>query len=200
MNSTNRAANRLFILIIGIVLVVLGAAAVLLGTLAPVRSTWRDVAGTARKSVTNAFTTTTIPGTTMNWIGIAVLVLLAIVVVVLVVFIVRQGNGHTSVALDESDGDDRTVIDTSVVRDVLTDLLGRRPELVSTSVGSYRVRRTTVLKIAATCRRGVAPTDAASIIEDALARLDRLVGREVPALIELSGGFRARVAATTRLQ
>jgi uncharacterized membrane protein len=200
MNNTNRGANRLFILIIGIVLIVLGAAAVLLGAVAPIRNAWADTAGTVRGAATDTITSTAITGTAMNWIGLGVLALLVVLVLLLVVFMIRQGNGHTGSVLDQHDSDNRARIDTSVVREALTEDLGRYPELVSSSVSSYRVKGTPVLKIAATCRRGVAPTDAARIIEESVRRVDRLVGTEIPALIELSGGFRARVAATTRLQ
>lgn len=200
MNSTNRAANRLFILIIGIVLIALGAAAVLLGAVAPLRSAWQDTAGSLRRTATETIASTQVAGTTTNWIGIGLLALLVLLVVLLIVFIVRQGNGHTGIVVEHSDGDDQVRLDTAVARDALTEDLARHPELVASSVSSYRVSGTPVLKIAATCRRGVAPTDAARIVEDSVRRLDRLIGTEIPALIEFSGGFRARVAATTRLQ
>jgi hypothetical protein len=207
MNSTNRAANRLFLLVVGVVLAASGAGAILLGTSGSIASTWSDVSRAARSQVAGVFADTTIPGSTASWAGLGVLVLLAALIVVLVVFVVRQGNGHTAVVLDTDHGsgraggpDDRIVIDTHVARTLLADEIERHPELVSVSVSTYRVRKTPVLKIAATCRRGVAPIEAQHIIEDALRALDGLIGREVPALIELTGGFRARVAASTRLR
>ncbi|WIE54335.1 hypothetical protein [Curtobacterium sp. MCBD17_003] len=204
MNATNRAANRLFLLVVGIVLVALGLVGVLLGAVPAVTHAWSGDAPGVRRGLDQAYAATTIPGTRADWIGIAVLVALAVVVALLVVFIVRQGGGHTSVLL-ETRGEavasgqegDRIVIDTAVARDLLGDALSGRPELVTSSVTTYRVRRTPVLRIAATCRRGVAPTDAQAVIESALRRLDRAVGHEVPALIELTGGFRARMAAAT---
>ncbi|PPG00896.1 hypothetical protein C5C19_00665, partial [Pseudoclavibacter sp. RFBH5] len=94
----------------------------------------------------------------------------------------------------------RTIVDVSVARDALADALGERDEFLSTSISAYSVKRAPMLKVSATCRRGVSPRDATAIVEQNLEALDALLGQKVPVLLQLSGGFRAKVQQSTRLQ
>lgn len=201
MNSTNRAANRLFILVIGLLLIVVGAAAAAAVLVPVVRDGWSDATGPVTDQVSTWLQQTALGDTGVSWIMPAVLVLLVISVIVLVVFIARQGRGHTSVALTEPTSEHgTTVVEAAVAEHALEEAISARPEFVASHVSTYRVRRTPVLKISVTCRRGVSPRDAALIVEDAVRALDELLGRPLPALVQVSGGFRSRVTATTRLQ
>jgi len=57
-----------------------------------------------------------------------------------------------------------------------------------------------VLKVSVTCRRGVSPREATRAVESTLAAFDDLLGLPVPVLIQISGGFRARVSSASRAQ
>ena len=201
MNSTNRAANRLLILVVGLLLLVLGAAAAAAVLVPVVRDGWKDSTSAIRDQVDSWLQQTTLGDLGVSWIMPAILVLLVVAVIVLIVFIARQGRGHTGTALEELTSEHgTTVIEAGVAEQALQDAIKDRPEFVASHVSTYRVRRTPVLKIAVTCRRGVSPKDAADIVEDAVLGLDQLLGRQLPALVQISGGFRSRVTATTRLQ
>lgn len=201
MNSTNRAANRLLILVVGLLLLVVGAAAAAAVLVPVVRDGWKAVAGDVNTRVADALQATPLGDTGVSWIMPAVLVLLVIAVIVLLVFILRQGRGHTRTVLSERTSEHgRTVVEASLAQNTLEDAISARPEFVASHVSAYRVRRTPVLKIAVTCRRGVSPKDAADIVDDAVRALDELLGRPLPALVQISGGFRARVGSSTRLQ
>ena len=201
MNSTNRAANRFVIFLVGLLLLVVGAAAAAAVLIPMVRDGWKDASGSVTGQVSTWLQQTPLGDTGVSWIMPAILVLLVIAVIVLVVFIVRQGRGHTSVALREPTSEHgTTVVESAVAEQALQDAIGARPEFVASHVSTYRVKRTPMLKISVTCRRGVSPKDAATIVEDAVRALDLLLGRQLPALVQISGGFRARVTTTTRLQ
>jgi len=51
-----------------------------------------------------------------------------------------------------------------------------------------------------TCRRGTSPTEVVRIVEQALLALDELLGLRIPALLQISGGFRVRTSRTTRIR
>ncbi len=200
MNSTNRAANRLLILIVGLLLIVVGAAAAAAVLLPGVRDVWTAGAGTVTEQVFSWLQQTPLGDTGVSWIMPAILALAVIAVIVLIVFIARQGRGHTGIVVTEPTSEHgTTVVESSVAEHALQDAIGSRSEFVASHVSTYRVKRTPVLKISVTCRRGVSPKDAAAIVEDAVRALDVLLGRRLPALIQISGGFRARVTSTTRL-
>lgn len=201
MNSTNRGLNRLLIVALGLVLLVVGAAAAVGAWLPGAKDTWTPIADSVNTQVTGWLQQTPLADTGSSWILIALVAVLVIGIILLLAFSFRQGNGRTGTIVSDRTADTgRTIVDVSVARDALSDALGARDEFLSTSVSAYDVRRTPVLKVSATCRRGVSPRDATAIVEQNLEALDALLGREIPVLVQLSGGFRARVQQSTRLQ
>ena len=201
MNNTNRGLNRSLIFLVGLVLLILGAAAVALGSLAPVQDSWKSTAPEVNRSVSGWFSAAAIPGTGVSWWSIAALVVLVVVVVALIVFIFRQGHGHTARLIDNgATADGQTYVESRVAEQLLQDALDDHPELISSHVSTYLVRGLPVLKVAATARRGVSPTAVVDTVESALESLGHLLGQPVPASVQVSGGFRARSTATTRLQ
>jgi len=201
MNNTNRPLNRLLILVVGLVLLVVGTAAAAAVLIPAVRDAWKNMSSSVTDQVTTWLQQTPLGDTGVSWIMPALLVLAVIAVILLIVFIVRQGRGHTGIAVREPTSEHgATVVEAAVAEHALQDAIGARPEFVASHVSTYRVKRTPVLKISVTCRRGVSPKDAAAIVEDAVRALDLLLGRPLPALVQISGGFRARVTSTTRLQ
>ncbi|PJJ63805.1 hypothetical protein [Compostimonas suwonensis] len=201
MNSTNRVANRLLIVVCGLLLLIVGAAAAAVALVPMIRDGWDDIRGPVREQVAAWLQQTPLGDTGISWIMPAVLGLLAIGVIVLIVFIARQGRGHTRIAISEPTGEHgSTVVDAAVAEHAVQDSLTAHPEFVSSHVSTYRVRHTVVLKVSVTCRRGVSPKDAAALVESTLSALDELLGRELPALIQISGGFRSRATRATRLQ
>ena len=201
MNSTNRALNRLFIFFIGFIILALGAGTAALCLLPDIRQGWKTTAPTVHKTAIGWFTAASIPGTTVSWWTIAIIAFLVIVVIVLVVFVFRQGHGHTSILItDAPTKHGRTIVESAVAEDALTDALSSRPELISAHVRTFQVKGTPVLNIAVTARRGVSPKEVTSTVENALHALDELLGETIPAYLHISGGFRANLAKSTRLQ
>ena len=198
MNSTNRAANRAFLIITGLLLIVVGAAGVVLGAVPAATAAWKQQAPRVRSSAPS-WVGAPVAGTA-SILVLAVALLALVLIVLLIAFIVRQGRGHTAQVLDRPTSSTAiTRIDLAVPQTLLTEHLGERPELVGTRVVAYRVRRTPMLKISVRARRGVSPTEAATVVTRALADLDRILGFELPAFVQISGGFRARVARTARV-
>ncbi|RFA12199.1 hypothetical protein B7R22_17380 [Subtercola boreus] len=200
MNSTNRGANRAVILLAGLLLLVVGLAGLAVGALPTVRSGFTDQAPGVLGTVTDALKATPLAGTGHSWLWIAAAAVAAVFIVLFVVFIARQGRGHTRELLAQTPTEHgRTVVDGSVAEQLLQDALSSRPELVGSHVSTYAVKGTSVLKVSVSCRRGVSPADAKDLVEEQLLALDALLGTSVPALIQVSGGFRVRTAGATRL-
>ncbi|PPF82670.1 hypothetical protein C5E07_13340 [Pseudoclavibacter sp. RFBJ3] len=201
MNSTNRGLNRLLIVATGLLLLIVGAAAAIGAWLPGAKDTWTPISETVTTQVGSWLQQTPFPGADFSWLMIAVVAVLVVGIILLLAFSLRQGQGRTGTLIhDRSSDTGRTVVDVSVARDALADALGERDEFLSTSVSAYSVKRAPMLKVSATCRRGVSPRDATAIVEQNLEALDALLGQEVPVLLQLSGGFRAKVQQSTRLQ
>ncbi|MET4702823.1 hypothetical protein [Frigoribacterium sp. UYMn621] len=201
MNNTNRALNRVVIVLVGVLLLGVGGAAIAVGSIPTVSSTWKDLAPGVRANLSSFFASAPLAGTTIDWWWIAVLAALAVIVILLLAFIFRQGHGHTGRFVDDAaTSEGSTIVDSKVAEQLVQDALDGHPELVSSHVSTYRVRRTPVLKVSATARRGVSPRDIVDTVETALDSLETLLGHPVLASVQVSGGFRARLSSTTRLQ
>lgn len=201
MNTTNRGLNRTVIFIVGLLLLLTGAAAILLAAAPPIASRWKHEAPTVSKGVDAFFATAPLFATGSSWLAVAAVAVLLILVALLIEFIIRQGNGHTSELFhDETTEHGSTIVKSTVAQSAIQDVLKDRDDLMSSNVTTYEIKGTNVLKISAAGRRGVSPKDIADSIENTLTALDKLLGFEVPALLQISGGFRAKVAKTTRLQ
>jgi hypothetical protein len=201
VNNTNRALNRSVIFVTGLVLL---AVAILLGLLATqvtLQDAWASATDRIGTTADGWLQATPLGDTQNSWIWIVVLALLLAVVALLFSFILRQGRGHSGHLISEhTTAGGTTQVDSAVAEQALQDALGERPEFLSTRVSTYRVARDAVLKISVTCRRGTSPTDVVRIVEQALLALDELLGLRIPALLQISGGFRVRTSRTTRIR
>lgn len=201
MNTTNRGANRLLIFAVGLVVLIFGAASILLAIWPAFATGWKSTAPTVSDNVASVFHAAPLFATGSSWLYIALIAVLVIIVILLVRFIVKQGNGHTPELFhDDTTAHGSTIVKAGVAKEALQEAMKDRDDLISSSVTTYDVQGTSVLKISATARRGVSPKKISDTIQANLKALDQLLGFEVPAMIQISGGFRARVATKTRLQ
>ncbi|MFP7760826.1 hypothetical protein [Marisediminicola sp. LYQ134] len=200
MNNTNRALNRIVLLLVGLILLAAGAA-VAVGALWPgVLETVSSASSNAAEPVSAAL------GGDQLWILWVVAVASLVLIVVLAWFALRQGHGSTStlLQLDEGSGQGsptggRVVVDAKVAEQVLEEALSQNPGLAAVDVTAFDVRGTTVLRISSDARRGVSPVDIRRSVDDTVKKWDELLGTQIPVVIEINGGLRTRLASPTRL-
>ena len=200
MNNTNRALNRGLVLAAGLLMLAAAALLGLLATPTAITDAWSAAADSVCTTVAGWLQATPLAATGNSWLWIIALALLAAIVGLLLGFVVRQGRGHSGRLISEQTTDwGSTQVDSAVAERLLQEALGGRAELLSTRVSTYRVAREAVLKVSVTCRRGTSPTEVVRIVEQALTALDDLLGLRIPALLQISGGFRVRSSRTTRI-
>ena len=200
MNNTNRALNRSVILVTGLVLLAVATLLGLLATQVTLRDAWTSFTGGVGGTVAGWLQTTPLGDTQNSWIWIVILALLLGVIGLLLGFILRQGRGHSAHLISEQTSDwGTTQVDSTVAEQALHNALSEHPEFLSTRVSTYRVARDAVLKVSVTCRRGTSPADVVRVVEQALLALDELLGLRIPALLQISGGFRVRTGRATRV-
>ncbi len=198
MNSTNRALNRIFLMLTGLVLVVIGAGLIAVAAVPAVASAYTDVAPGVADSIRSALRASPVFDLTVSWISVAAVAALLLLLVLLIAFALRQGRGRTGSLLTERTSDrDETVIDTRVAEQSIEDALATHSEFAASSVSAYRIAGRSVLKVSVTVRRGVAPGHAVALVEDTLDAFEALLGSELPALVSVAGGFRARAGNGT---
>jgi len=199
MTSTRRGLNRLFVFVVGLLLLALGLGAVAVATVPVVRDGWSGTAPSVQRSVDEAHAASAL-SPAVSWITVGVLAVLVILALLLIAFVLKQGHGRTGRLLRETrEGEGTTVVDARVAETLLQDALAGRDELVSSHVTTFDVTGTPTLNIAVTARRGVSPRAVARAVDEAVVALDAVLGREVPAYLHISGGFRARTTAPARV-
>lgn len=199
MNSTNRGLNRLLILLIGLVLVVLGSAALAAVAVPVVAAWWRDNRAAVLDTIDGWFAWNPFAApsggateqTAPIIVPIAGIVLLVVVAALLLAFVLRQGRGRSGIVHRAEVDHGDIVLHTTVAADALGDALDDTEAFSNVRVSAWDVGRQQALKVAVTCRRGVSPRTAVETVSAAVESLDRLLGVELPVLVEVGGGFRA---------
>ena len=198
MNTTNRALNRLFVLVVGLLLLAAGALAVALATVPAVASQWkRTAAGLAGDGAPSWVRDPAIGQASPLVLGVAVVAV--VLIVLLVAFVAKQGHGRTAAALEQRTGATVTRIDLAIPKALLEQHLQDRPELAGLRISAYEVRGTPMLKITARCSRGASPAAVSAAIGGAIRDLEQIVGTDVPAFVQLTGGFRIGSASRPRV-
>ncbi|GAB2984183.1 hypothetical protein [Frigoribacterium salinisoli] len=197
MNDTNRALNRAFVLVVGLVLL-LGGAVVAVGALLP--EVQRPVADAA-ESVTGPTTDALEAQPWILWVAAAVALVL---VLLLLWFVLHRGGGRTGELLvvpveGERRGSGSVVVSTKVAAQAVEEALSEEESLVAVDVVAYDVQGTTVLRVKADARRGSSPTDVRRTVESVVERWDEALGQQTPVVVEIAGGLRTSMASSTRL-
>jgi len=201
VNNTNRFLNRTFSFLIGLLLLVLGVGTLAVATVTNVRDTYTNAAPTAVETVTGWFVAAPIPELQHSWWFIAVIGVLVLLIILLIMFIFRQGHGYTKTLFVNSPaGVGQITVDAKVAEQLMQGALDEHPELVSSRVRTYAVDGTPVLKISTTARRGVSSMRIVNDVETTLASLSALLGREIPAAVQIGGGVRAATSAPVQLR
>lgn len=189
MNTTNRGLNRLFLLVVGLLLLAAGALAIALATVPALASQWRRTASALAGNGAPSWVRDPAVGQASALV-LGLVVLAVVLIVLLLVFIAKQGHGRTAAALVQRHGSTVTRIDLAIPKALLEQHLEGRSELAGLRISAYEVRGTPMLKITARCSRGASPATVSSTISGAIRDLERIVGTDVPAFVQLTGGFR----------
>ena len=198
MNSTNRGLNRFLLLVVGLLLLVLGAGSIALAAVPSVLQNWKSQADSITRSAPDFVAAPAVGQVSLLTVVIGVVAI--VLALLLILFIVRHGQGRTSRVIDDRTSDTgRTLIDLGVPKSLLAAELDDRDEFVSTRISAYEVKGTPTLKVSVQCRRGVSPVEASRIVTEALYGMDQVLGTRLPAMVQVTGGFRSRTASRARL-
>lgn len=204
MTSSNRFANRLFLVVVGLITLIVGLALVLVAL--PGGGFARDAVGQARDAQTTALDRTPLSavglsgdGSYLPWL-LAILCL--IVVIVALVAASTRGRGRTDRIVESDDTAGQIVVSSRFAETALVDALSSRRDVASVSVSAYELRGDPALKVKLRVTAGSAPTAAVEAASGAVRGLDRVLGtgREIPVLIEVTGASPAKPGADSRVR
>ncbi|MEC5184732.1 hypothetical protein RCH12_002202 [Cryobacterium sp. MP_3.1] len=208
MNNTNRALNRTFIFLVGLLLLAAGAAASAPRFWPWWADRWAQAGRQGRQVVTDELKASQVAGTGFSWwmlAALAVLLLLAIAMILIIASVGGGGSGSREVyrALSTKQaagtGADQVILDTSFAADALKNSLDKRPDLVASSVGAFTVSHQAVLHISVTPRRGTSPRLVVDEVDTLVRNLALVVGHMPPCCLTIQSGLRAQLGHDQRV-
>ncbi|MCQ9162644.1 MULTISPECIES: hypothetical protein [unclassified Arthrobacter] len=206
MNGTPRAVNRVVLAIAGLVLLALGAALAALAVVPAAGRLWQDWAGPQMGRLSGLAARTRLAPGGGSWIWLVVAACLLVLVIFMVSWVANQGKGRTNVLFQRQGtaADDgaagKVVLSTAVAEQSLKAALLERGDLLGVSVTSYAFRGQPAVRVRVLPRQGVAPHEVAADIASLVDALDALLGVQVPVLVSLGSGTRARFTKAERVR
>lgn len=205
MNGTPRGLNRVLLAFFGLVLLAAGAGLVAVAAVPAAASRWQDYAAAQVEWLRRYEERSTLLPTGQSWLWAAGAVLCLLVAIAMVAWIVAQGRGRANTLLElsggpEADGAAGTVgFSCAVAEQAVKSALLERTDVLGVSVNSYGTASQTALKVRVIARQGVAPQHIAQEVGELVAVLDQLLGMEVPVLLSIGAGARARFTKAERV-
>ena len=201
MNNTNRALNRILLLIIGLLFLGLGAIGIAIMSWPTAGDTWKTAGKDAQSWLDQAFASTQIAGGQLTWIAIGGIAAIVVVIILLILALTSVA-AHRSKTIFRSSGAQnplgRVTVTESFVSDAVKNSLATRDEILSTQVTANDIRREPVLHVAVTPRQNTDPRVLIDHVDRLLTNLATLTGRETETYISIHTGLRARLAHDQR--
>lgn len=205
MTSTNRALNRIFLIVVGAALLAAGLLAVAVAVSPEWARLWRSTAPSigerAERARAIGLAAAGIPQ--LSWPLLAVPLGAAILIAALLVFVFAQGRGRTPHAVEALPIEEETAagtltVDAAVAHEVIARSLASVRGMPRVGVAAYRVKGRPALRITVTPARGGDPVAAVAQIERAVLAWDEFLGRRVPVLIHVNAGMRTVLSTVPR--
>ncbi|WP_029150568.1 hypothetical protein [Microbacterium indicum] len=198
MNDTNRAVNRVVLMVAGVLLLAAGAGALAAMAWPAAGDAWAAGGAAAIEWMRRAHDATRVSeATTLSWFVLALLAALLLVVVFALVVVARLGGGRSgSVArFEPGEGAQGAVtIRQGFASDAIARSLDGDRDILACRVDTRAVAGEDVLHVSVTPRRGTSPAAVASAVTALLDSLEVLTGRDAPALVSIRSGIRSRLA------
>jgi len=169
MTRSNRIANRLILLVLGLVLIAAAA----------------YVAGGPALGLPRIPT----PSVGALWaiVGGAV-----VVIVLSLAWILSRSRGRIRHLIEDESPDGALTIDAHLVADLVGDALADQPDVTAVSSTGFRMRGRPVLSLRVTVRRGADLARVIRAVDTAVAQLDGVLEQQLPILLQVTGAVRAR--------
>ncbi|WP_447913972.1 hypothetical protein [Microbacterium phyllosphaerae] len=201
MNNTNRALNRVLLLIIGLLFLALGAVGIAIMSWPTATDIWTSAGENARSWLDQAIAATAIAGGSLSWIGIGAVAAILVVVVLLILALTSIAGRRSKTAFRSTGAQNplgRVTVTESFVSDAVKNSLATRDEILSAQVTANDIRNTPVLHVSVTPRQNTDPRELVDHVDRLLTNLATLTGRDTETYVSIHTGLRARLAHDQR--
>ena len=206
MKKLPRALNRILLFVFG--LLFLAAGTLLVG--AAINAPLRDLVLKYRSCLDSDYTslvqkaTFTVSGQQFSWIQVGLIAVAIIVALLLLSWIFSQGGGKIrSLALNkagkDSEKEGEITAELGLIRDIIEDEVSDSRWISSLKVASWDVKKQPGLLLSAAVYKGANPREVKTELDQAIARLDQVLGIKMPILVRLTTNWRSNLGSADRV-
>lgn len=206
MKKLPRALNRILLFVFGLLFLATGAALVGVATYAPLR----DLALKYRSRLDSEYdslaqqATFKASGQQFSWVQVGLIAVAIIVALLLITWIFSQGGGKIrSLALNaagkDSEKEGEITAELGLIRDIIEDAVSDSRWISSLKVASWDVKKQPGLLLSAAVYKGANPREVKTELDQAIARLDQVLGINMPILVRLTTNWRSNLGSADRV-
>lgn len=206
MKKLPRAWNRILLFVFGLLFLATGAALVGVATYAPLR----DLALKYRSRLDGEYAslaqqaTFKVSGQQFSWVQVGLIAVAIIVALLLITWIFSQGGGKIrSLALNaagkDSEKEGEITAELGLIRDIIEDTVSDSRWISSLKVASWDVKKQPGLLLSAAVYKGANPREVKTELDQAIARLDQVLGINMPILVRLTTNWRSNLGSADRV-
>lgn len=188
MRNTNRALNRILLLVVALVLLALGGLLIVVAAVPGAADVWTRTADGVRGWT---------EGIGQPSLDIGAVAVLAVVVIVLVLVAVGAVRGKHRVPLQSIGSESeagRIIVTDDFASAALKNSLDERHEILASRISSNEVRKETVLHVSITPRQNTSPRQIAEDVDTLVTNLATLTGQQFRTFISVHSSLRAKLA------
>nr|WP_315267132.1 hypothetical protein [Microbacterium lemovicicum] len=201
MNNTNRALNRIVLLILGVVLLVLGGGLATAAAVPAAGQVWDTTGQGLQQWTTQLWESSKIAGGQLTWLAVGVLAALLLLLIIAVVVISKgvRGRRRTTLrAIGAANSLGRITVTEGFASDALKTALSGYDEILSAKVTASDVAHEPVLHVSVTPRQNTSPLHVAETVDRLVTNLGTLTGQQLTTFISVHSGLRAKLAHDQR--
>ncbi|MFS0734161.1 hypothetical protein ABC304_02155 [Microbacterium sp. 1P10UB] len=201
MNNTNRALNRIVLLILGVVLLVIGGGLATAAAVPAAGQAWDMTGQGLQQWTTQLWESSKIAGGQLTWLAVGVLAALLLLVIIAIVVISKgvRGRSRTTLrATGSANSLGRITVTEGFASDALKNALGGYDEILSAKVTANDVAHEPVLHVSVTPRQNTSPLHVAETVDRLVTNLGTLTGQQLTTFISVHSGLRAKLAHDQR--
>lgn len=202
MNGTHRGLNRALLGVLGVLLLAAGALAAVAGTSRGFALAWTRTGTRVWARIQEELGAARILESDVSWWTVALVALLLTLGALLVWWIASQGAGRSNQLAWTKAPDGATAVDANVADQAVKAALAANAAVLYASAQSWRVSSShgeTGLKLTIQARTGASPTELMDAVGQVVDGLDGLLGIQLPVLVRITAGARAKFSRTMRV-
>ncbi|MDU5268558.1 MAG: hypothetical protein E6Z39_01245 [Varibaculum cambriense] len=206
MKKLPRALNRILLFVFGLLFLATGIALIAAATDAPLRDQVLKYRSRLDREYTSLAQQATfkVSGQQYSWVQVGLIVVAIIVALLLLSWIFSQGGGKIrSLALNaagkDSEKKGEITADLGLLQGIIEDEISDSRWISSLKVASWDVKKQPGLLLSAAVYKGANPREVKAELDQAIARLDQVLGINMPILVRLTTNWRSNLGSADRV-